>query len=247
MMSASNLPISEQREISTWWELERSFPGLASSGSSPHWVWDVGPQVASVDQGCRASSCCFVTQPDWSHWVDFWECDCRRKSFILHKMQCVFLRAKSELFLMAHFQSVCCGEKLKFLICCHQSNDLFPFNAVQAADGHPSYPEHLEIHISHSTTSCNNCATFPKEPGLFLITSPQWGPVSPVAHPWENRNKQRRVPLQHHFQGRRWKSICLISVNQPLRWAHGVHEECGPQGSKPSCYPSQFIIFSAKI
>lgn len=145
---------------------------------------------------------------------------------------------------MAHFQSVCCGEKLKFLICCHQSKVFFIFNNVQAADW---YPEQSEICMSHSTTSYNNCAAFPKERGLFWITFPQWGPVPPVVHPWENRNKQRRVPLQHHFQRRRWKAVCLISVNQPWRWAHGVCEECGPQGSGPLCYPAQFIIFPAKI
>lgn len=106
-------------------------------------------------------------------------------------------------------------------------------------------PEHSEICMSHSTTSCSNCAAFPNEPGLFWITSPQWGSAPPVLHPWENSNKQRRVPGQHHFQGRRWKSICLnlwTNLRDELMVSMR-NEACGPQGSKPSCYPSQFIIF----
>lgn len=42
--------------FSTWWELERSFPGLDSPGANPCWVGDVGPQLATVFS--RATSCC---------------------------------------------------------------------------------------------------------------------------------------------------------------------------------------------
>lgn len=52
---------------------------------------------------------------DLAHQVDFWRYGCRRRSFIFHKGQCVFLSAKSELLSMTRFQSGCSGEKLKFL------------------------------------------------------------------------------------------------------------------------------------
>lgn len=233
-MSASNLPISEQGGISTWGELERSFPGLGSLGSSPCLVWDVGPQVASVDQGCRAASSCFVIQPgeshlrgDWSHWWISGSVAARGKVLFSIKCNVSSLELKVNYFSWPTFKVFAVVKSRSFSSVAIRAKVCFHLTLFKQLMGTQHSPEHWEIFMSCSTTSFNNCAAFPKEPGLFWITSPQWGPDPPVVHPWENRNKQRRVPLQPHFQGRRWKSVCWISVNQPWRWAHGVCKQWG--------------------